>query len=65
MPTGNGKKLCNSQACFLAQLCLAAAYRAHNSHSGLTRYIFLLVYGTVHMSDTKDEIHTQHDDIKI
>ena len=25
-PTGNGKKLSNSQACCLAQLCLAAAY---------------------------------------
>ena len=24
-PTGNGKKLSNSQACLLAQLCLAAA----------------------------------------
>ena len=24
-PTGNGKKLCNGQACCLAQLCLAAA----------------------------------------
>ena len=24
-PTGNGKKLSNSQACCLAQLCLAAA----------------------------------------
>ena len=24
-PTGNGIKLCNSQACFLAQLCLAPA----------------------------------------
>ena len=35
------------------------------SGSGLTRYIFLLVYSTVHIGDTKDKIHTQHDDIKI
>ena len=26
LPTGDGKKLSNSQACCLAQLCLAAAY---------------------------------------
>ena len=64
-PTGNGTKVSNSQACCLAQLCLAAAYFfpfpvGHPPHISIKRIFLCWRNRTLRICDVHNYFYNKH-----